>query len=230
MYLTAARRRATRASVILASVFGIGVQANAEDLTWSTSTSGADFNTDTNWNPVNVPDAADNGIFANNFNGTVSLAGSASVNLLRVRNTEGTITFDGNGNTLSLANALSGTSGLGFIFGTASGQVNTVLLEDIVVSRTGSTSGNVLTVGNASGSHGNSLTIGAGASFLANSTQATNIGVAGSNNNILNVSNGGVYTAPQSINVGVVSTSTGHQINVSGANSKFITTNASRFR
>lgn len=215
-----ARRRFALAAVApsLALSAAVSSTALAADISWI-ATGSANFNTPTNWDPAQVPTVADIAIFANNATGTAALTAPAAVNDLSFRNTSGSITLDTAGGTLSFNR---------FLVGTAAGHVNNVIFSGGTFQHT--STGQVFSIGNANGSNGNRLTItGSGVRVLSTATgTGSNLGIAGSNNNELHVTDQAFVDIRNNINVGVIGAtpSAGNLININ--NATFQITNGNR--
>ncbi len=214
------RRVSNRRSTLLLaamSIVVVGQVATGADVSWVGS-GGGDFNAAANWNP-SVPTAADVAIFNNNDAGTITFSSAAAVNDLSLRNTTGALTFDTAGGTLSFNR---------FLLGTAGGFPNDITFTGGTFQHT--SVGQVFSIGNANGASGNKMTItGAGARVISTSTgTGSNIGIAGSNNNELHVTNNAFVDIRNTINVGIIGAnpSTGQLINLNSAT--FQITNGNR--
>jgi|GEM_PF-2743257 len=199
------RRRTVLSAVGIAAMGQMALGAN---VSWI-ATGGGDFRAPANWNPA-VPTSADVAIFANNDTGTVTFSAAGAVNDLSLRNTSGALTFDTSGGTLSFNR---------FLLGTVAGFPNDITFTGGTFQHT--SVGQVFSIGNANGASGNKLTItGAGVRVISTSTgTGSNIGIAGSNNNELHVTNNAFVDIRNNINVGIIGANpaSGQVINLNSA-------------
>lgn len=191
----------------------LATSAFAADFSWVPVGSGT-FNEAANWDPATVPGGAvDNAIFNNSGTGTIFFNAPANPLNLRFNNTSGAYIVDLGGSTLTMGT----TAGGGILLGAAAGQTNNVTLRNGSISLPGTAGHVFLGVGNFAGSHGNQLTITGPVGFNSLPTNSTPVvvGVAGSNNNILNVLNGASMTFRSNAVVGSAAT-VGNVLNVNG--------------
>jgi hypothetical protein len=183
-------------------------------VTW-TGGAGDIFNDSSKWTPSGPPGTADVAVFNNDTNGNVNFNANINPQGLLFQNASGAITMDLAGKTLSMGStATTGT----IILSGGVGKVSDVTFTGGTLQHTHA-SGAMLTIG-AANSHGNKVTF-TGSSMLSTGLSSgssfATVGVASSNNNELNVTNGASVIWRGTMNVGVVSTSSGNVVNVNNA-------------
>ncbi len=95
---------------VLGFTFLAGLQCDAADIVW-TNTSGGNWGTAANWDPNQVPGAADNAFITNAGAYTVTVSANASAANLSVGNTSGNQTLSLSGGTFSLVGTGTGSGG-----------------------------------------------------------------------------------------------------------------------
>jgi outer membrane autotransporter protein len=209
----------------------------AVDKTWNTTT--GNWDTGTNWTPVNEPAAADRVFINNGGTAEVSTGGNVSQAL-----TLGSAF--GNTGTLSIFGGGQLTSGAASNLGLAAGATGTAIIDGagsfwrinnaLTVGSTGNgtinitnggllhtATGAVVTLGSASGSLGGVTVDGIGSTFLGNSpTNNTVLRIGGIGTGTLTVSNGGTVSNFGSISLAVFAGGTGN-MTIAGAGSSVST-------
>jgi hypothetical protein len=178
--------------------------ALATTTVWTGSSTGGVFNNDANWSSLASPGdnpipADDLGIFnsATNVNGTITFDADATHFRTFVQNTTGTIAFD--------TGAFKWTMTGFFLTGTAAGEVNTIRHIG------GNIQSDSILLGNTVDSSGNSIEV-TGASTLWHNTAtggAVRVGSGGSANSTFTIHNGGKVTTNGQTIIGLAGSDNG---------------------
>ncbi|HVT30604.1 MAG TPA: PEP-CTERM sorting domain-containing protein [Lacipirellulaceae bacterium] len=204
--LTGSQKRSSRRAwaligIVLLTLCFSDSAGLAATTVWSGSSSGGDFNTDSNWTSLapGHTSASDLGIFnsSTNVNGTITFSADITHFRTFVQDTSGTISFD--------TGPYKWTMTSFFLTGTGAGEVNTI--REIG----GTIQSDFILLGNDPGSSNNSIEV-TGAGTLWNNTNtgaAVRIGSGGSNNSTFTIHNGGKVTTSGQTTLGLVGSSNG---------------------